>query len=366
MKNRIIETLNKLMLIHGPSGHEQSVATELRNRFRNNNFEVIEDVQGNCIGFKKGAGNQNIMIFAHMDSVGFLVKKIDENGYIKFERLGGIPEKILPALKVQIKTRNGDLINGYIMVKAHHLTSAEEKYKVDSYKNLYIDIGVNSKQEVLDLGIMIGDPITYYPDFNILKNDKICGTFADNRRGCAILMLLSDYLKDKEIYPNIYLVGTVQEEFSIRGAVTAANRIKPDIAICVDGAASHDVPGLEGEGELKLGHGPVMTLYNFHGRGTLNGSIAHPVLVNMFIEVACQNNIPIQHVASLGFLTDLAYVQYTNNGVAGIDLGIPSRNGHSPVEVIDIDDVLNLIKLLEKFLASINKEISLERREVCQ
>jgi|LSQX01.2.fsa_nt_gb putative aminopeptidase FrvX len=355
------QLINELMNIHAPSGHEQEMIATMQKKFSDLGIATQTDVLGNCIAKISGSSDVDIMIFAHMDSLGLLVKKIEEDGLIRFERLGGIPEKVLPATKISIRSRKGNEIVGYIMVKAHHATSPEEKYKVDSYNDLFIDIGATSRQEVLDLGIYIGAPIVYKPECHRLQGDRIFGTFADNRRGCAALILIAEKLLNEKIKPNVYFVGSVQEEFSIRGATTAANRIKPDIGICIDGAMAHDAPGLSNKGSVKMGGGPVISMYNFHGRGTLNGTIPHPKLVEQMESTAHNHNIPIQHSVMMGALTDMSYVQYTNTGVAAIDIGIPSRNGHTPVEVCDLNDLKNTVELLSKFVIDFDVDTTYNR-----
>lgn len=346
------------MEIHAPSGHEEKMIEVMTRMFQELDLKVKTDVLGNCMVHIPGDSELKIMIFAHMDSLGFIVKKIESDGLIRFERLGGIPEKVLPATKVSIKARNGKEIDGYIMVKAHHATSIDEKYKVDSYNDLLIDIGATNYQEVLNLGIHIGSSIVYKPECTKLLRNRVVGTFADNRRGCATLLLIAEKVKNIKIKPNIYLVGTVQEEFSIRGATTAANIIKPDIGICIDGSMAHDVPDLISKGSVKMGAGPVISMYNFHGRGTLNGTIPHPKLVHQMEEVAHRHEIPIQHSVMMGALTDMSYVQYTNHGVASIDIGIPSRNGHTPVEVCDLIDIENTAELISKFVIDLDAEVN--------
>ena len=145
----------------------------------------------------------------------------------------------------------------------------------------------------------------------------------------------------------MYLVGTVQEEFNLRGAMMAARTVKPAVAIGVDGGAASDTPDLKGRGMLSLGAGPVLTHYNFHGRGTLNGVIAHPGVLRFVEECAARAGVSIQRNASIGGLTDGAYLQLEGAGVRLVDVGVPRRYTHSPCEVLDLRDAEAMVRWLD-------------------
>jgi len=242
------------------------------------------------------------------------------------------------------------MVDGVIGVKAHHVTPPEEKYVVDKYANLYIDIGVSSFKQVIDLGIDVGSPVIYKPKYQRLLGTRVLMSFADNRTGCAALLALSKDLKEKPLKHNVYLVGTVQEEFNLRGAMMAARTVKPDIAICLDGGACADTPDLEGFSHVKMGHGPVMSMYNFHGRGTLNGTIPHPALVSIMEDCADKARVKIQRSATVGALTDASYLQLEGTGVKCIDVGCARRYSHSPAEIVDLKDIEDLVKWISEFL----------------
>lgn len=346
MIKAIDKYMEDLTTLPGLAGFEQRVALYMSAHFTKNGFQVRSDTFGNCIASLEGtdATAPVVMVFAHMDSLGFLVRYIEDGGFIRIERLGGIPEKVLPATEIQIQCRDGSMVNGVIGAKAHHVTPPEEKYIVDKYTKLFVDIGAKSREEVLALGIDVGSPIIYKPRYQRLLKNKILASFCDNRSGCATLLALSDLLCGKPQKSTIYLVGTVQEEYNLRGAMMASRSIHSDVAICIDGGLGGDTPDLRGQTSAVLGGGPVLSHYNFHGRGTLNGTIPHPRMLALMEQGGRDAGIPLQRRASIGGLTDMAYLQLEKDGIIGVDVGAPRRYTHCPCEVMDLGDIVMLTK----------------------
>ena len=355
---RIERYLQEMTLLPGLSGFEQKVAAYMKNGFESLGLPVVIDTLGNCIAKVEGRdpAAPTIMVFAHMDSVGFLVRRIEDDGFLRFERLGGSSEKALPATQIQVQCRDGSMVDGVIGIKAHHVTPMEEKYVADKYTKLFVDIGASSREEVLKLGITVGSPILYKPRYQKLLGSRALMSSADNRSGCAVLLEVANRLVAHQPECTTYIVGSVQEEYNQRGAMVACRTVKPDAAICIDGATASDTPDLKGFGELCLGKGPVMTLYNFHGRGTLNGTIAHPAMVRIVEKAAEELQMNLQRNVCIGLLTDLSYVQLERTGVACIDLCVPRRYTHSACEILDIRDVQNCANLVAACVGSIRKD----------
>ena len=355
--------LRELCLISGLSGHEQDVSRYIKKFFKENGLSVKEDTLGNTMTTIKGSNESvpSVLVTAHMDQLGFVVKTILEDGFIKFDRLGGIPEKALPTLHVSIKAGDGRLINGLIGLKSHHLTSADEKYKVDPYGTLYIDVGCSSRKEVLALGINVGSPVTYRPAFERMQGTRCNGTAFDNRVACALMLALTKRLCKNPAAATVHCAGTVQEEYTIRGAILAARALKPKLCICLDIAMAGDTPDLKGVNEVSLGGGPVMSLYNFHGRGTLNGAIPHPAMVRLLEQSSVKSGIPLQRYASIGGLSELAYMQLEGEGILGVDFGVPCRYTHTQVESSDLADMEAAVNLLETTIRSIGPDFDMSR-----
>lgn len=359
MKN----TLKKFMLTPAPSGYEGGMVHALTEELEKYTSEVTTNRMGNVIAHFAGCDHDapRIMVFAHMDQLGFIVRKIEEDGYIQVDRMGGIPEKVLPGLNVVVRTEDGNWVNGVFGSKAHHTISADEKYRVDPVTSLFIDIGAKTRSEVETMGIYVGCPAIYRPSFTELKNGLISGAALDNRGSCTCLTEIAKSLAHNPPAADTYIVGTVWEEFNIRGAVFAAREIQPDIAIGLDVTLAGDTHDLSSRYETRLGEGPAANLYSFHGRGTLNGTLAHEPLYKLVKESAKEHNIPFQRFAGIGMLTDLAYVQMEGHGVAALDLGFPTRYTHTPVEVASINDLQALAKLVTATIYNINKDFQVNR-----
>lgn len=357
------DLLTTFMLIAGPSGYEKDIAYRLASELRNSTEDIHIDRSGNVIARYGGIDPAApvIMIYAHLDQLGFIVRRIEADGFIQVDRLGGIPEKVLPGLNIQVMTTDGRAVNGVIGSKSHHAASPEEKTTVDPVTSILLDIGVSSAAEARALGVDIGCPAVYQPHAQNLAGDLVSGTAIDNRGGLAALVVASRELTQKAHASTIYLVGTVWEEFNLRGAMLAARTCKPDIAIGLDVVLAGDTPDLENRYETRLGGGPAVVLYSFHGRGTLNGTIPHAGLVSMAERIAREERIPLQRFASLGILTDSAYLQLEGGGVASIELGFPTRYTHTPVEVANVRDIEQLGRLAAAMAAQIDVGFSLNR-----
>jgi putative aminopeptidase len=359
LRSEAVDELLALMRLSGLAGHEGPVTAYLRERFEPLADEVREDTLGNLIATINGSDEHapSVMLFAHMDSLGFVVRRIDDSGYVYLHRLGGIPEKVLPGLRVVIGRADGTHLPGVIAVKAHHVTPPDEKTKVTPLDQLYVDIGASSKDDAHTMGVRIGAPVTYTPHAERLGEHRVSGTFIDNRSGCLVLLEVLRHLASHRPAATVYVVATVQEEFNLRGAQPAAHALKPDIAICIDGGPACDTPDLRTLGETQLGGGPVINLYSFHGRGTLNGLIPHPALVADLLAEAERSGVPLQRLAAFGGLTDASYVQLVGDGIASVDLGVVRRSTHSPVEVTDLRDVHGLVELLSNYLVRVDAPV---------
>jgi putative aminopeptidase FrvX len=362
LRDRLRSLTAELRMIPGLSGYEGRVRRRLALEMRALGIASHADRLGNLIATLPGAKDApSVMLFAHMDQLGLVVRKIEANGLVRVERLGGVPDKALPAQSVLFCVGEGRDVPGIIANKSHHATSPDEKFRVLPYPELYIDAGFGSAAEVLAAGIDIGTPIVYAPKVVDLAGGRIAGTSVDDRAACAVMVEVARTLRDAKKRPTVHFVFSVLEEFNLRGALTAANALAPDIAIQLDLILATDTPDMTARGDVRLGGGPAMSLYSFHGRGTLNGTIPHPALVQLFQKTADREGIPLQRSAHIGALTDSSYVQLVNAGVAAIDLGFPCRYTHSALEVCDAADLAGLTQLLVAGLTGIDGRLSLDR-----
>jgi putative aminopeptidase len=357
----IRETLCELMLIPGLSGHEDRVARAIAAHLDRLGLPHRSDRLGNLIATIPGDPLlPSVLVFTHMDQLGFVVRKIEASGLIRLERLGGVPERALAAQAVVLSTDQGDL-PGVIANKSHHATTPEEKYKVLPYAELYVDAGFASADEAEAAGVRIGTPVTYAPRVLPLARGRIAGTSVDDRAGCAVLLALAAARRGRP-GPTLHLVWSVQEEFNLRGVLPAATALQPDIALQIDLLLACDTPDMTHRGDIALGAGPGISLYSFHGRGTLNGVIPHPALVRLAETAAKAGGLNLQRSAHTGALTDLSYIQFLGpEGVACLDVGFPMRYSHSALEVVDPADLAGLATLLGQMLDHITPDLALTR-----
>lgn len=367
LKQRLQALLRELMLIPGISGYEGRVRRYLATALSELGVPSRSDRLGNLIATLDGdAALPSIMLFAHMDQLGLVVRKIEANGLIRVERLGGVPEKALPSQSVVFCIGEGKDRPGLIANKSHHATAQDEKYRVLPYPELYIDAGFESEEAVRAAGIDVGTPVVYEPKVLQLAGSRVAGTSVDDRAACAVMVEVARALRDATPRPIVHLVFSVQEEFNLRGALPAAQALSPDIAIQLDIILATDTPDMTARGNVRLGGGPGMSMYSFHGRGTLNGTIPHPALVRLFDETAGQEGIPLQRSAHIGALTETSYVQLVDAGVASIDIGFPARYTHSSLEVCDVSDLEQLTRLLTASMMRIDGAFSLDRDKYIQ
>jgi putative aminopeptidase len=356
--------LADLVVIPGLSGFEGRVRRYLKGELGALGLASRTDMLGNLIVTLAGdAALPPVMLIAHMDQLGLIVRKIEANGLIRVERVGGVPERALAAQEVVLCVKGGGTIAGVIGNKSHHATLPDEKYRVLPYQEIAIDCGFASAAEAQAAGVEVGTPVTYAPNFVELAGGRIAGTAIDDRAACAVLLDLLARLKDVAGRPTLHAVFSVQEEYNLRGAITAAQALQPAICIQLDLVLATDTPDMASRGDVRLGGGPAMSLFSFHGRGTLNGCIPHPALVELFENTAAAAGLPLQRSAHVGALTETSYVQLVGPGVACIDLGFPTRYTHSALEVCDLADLSDLVRLLDHGLRAIDNSFTLDRDE---
>lgn len=339
------QLLEKLSNAYGVSGFEDDVRNLMMEELTGHVDDIDVDKMGNLIATKNGKPDgKKVMLAAHMDEIGLIVRYIDKNGFIKFSKLGGINDQMLLNQEVYIHSE-GEKILGVIGSKPPHRMKAAEKKKPVQYENMFIDIGASSKEDAEEM-VNIGDPITIKQKFAELKNDLVMGNAMDNRVGCAILL---EVMKRARSDATIYGVGTVQEEVGLKGAKTAAYRINPDMALALDVTISGDHPGMkEEDAPAKAGEGPCIILTDASGRGI----ITHPQVKELLIQVAEEEEIPYQLEVSEGGTTDATAIHLTREGIPTGVISPPSRYIHTPVSVVNIKDVENAVKLI---LAVVNR-----------
>lgn len=345
------------------SGYESKMAFKFKRDLSQYADRVSIDKIGNVIGTFDGLDPEapSLMVFTHLDVIGFVISRIEPDGFIRVERVGGVPEKAVQGIGVMVGSETGEYYPGIIGVKAYHTQSNEDKVKVDPLSTLFVDIGAKSEQQVNELGIYVGCPVTYAPNFVELLNSRVAGTYIDAAAGLTNLLQIASIVEAKRPKCTVHLVGTVWEEFNARGAMIAARTVKTDMAVCLMGPGAGDTPDQKGINNVVLGGGPAVTLFNFHGKGTLNGCIAHKGLYDLIKKAAREKGFNLQRSAARGALSDTAYLQLENDGIPCLDMGAPDRYSHSSMEVCDLNDLEQVGILVAAFIDLIDKDFNLNR-----
>ncbi|MFA5143451.1 MAG: M42 family metallopeptidase [Candidatus Omnitrophota bacterium] len=342
--------LKKIIDAAGIPGYEKEIAVIMRDELKKVCGEVTIDNFGNVIA-RRGKGKRRIMIAAHMDEIGFMVKHITKEGYLNFIKVGGIDDRILPAQRVVIKSKRGGRL-GIIGTKPPHLQKEEDRKSPLRYEDMFIDIGAKSRAEA-EKYVEVGDIAIFEPNGGTL-NGRLCyGKAVDNRIGCFALIKIMEKLKKAASGAEVYAVATTQEEVGLKGARTSAFKIDPDFALAIDTNIAGDTPQItERESSLKLGSGVAITIIEASGRGV----IVNEKIKDLLISTAKANKIKYQIDVIEGGMTDGAIIYMNRAGVPTGVLSIPTRYIHSPSGVFSMDDVDSAVELAVKAVQRLARE----------
>jgi putative aminopeptidase FrvX len=334
------ELLSKLTEAHGVPGYEAPVR-EVVLQYLKPLGDISQDKIGSVICRKQGTSeNPRVMLAGHMDEIGFMVKHITKEGFIKFLPLGGWFDQVLLGQRVIIKARDGDIV-GVIGAKPPHLLPADERDKVVKKKDMYIDIGASSGEEVEAAGVRPGDAVIPKADFVALANGKTYLSKAfDDRVGTALVISTLGSLQE-EGHPNtVYGVATVMEEVGLRGATTSVRAVDPDVAIVLESDIAGDVPGIKpDESSVALGKGPTMLIYDAR-------MIPNLKLRDLVMDTAKEIDIPLQVSYVEGGATDGGAIHLHNTGVPTVVIGVAARHIHSHSSIIHREDYDRAVRLL--------------------
>lgn len=357
---RIGDWLAALAALPGLSGHEDRVRRRIAAELDRLGIATRTDPLGNLVAHLPGDGPR-VMLIAHMDQLGFHVRRITDDGFLMVERVGGVPERALAAQEMLVCVGEGRDLPAVIANKSHHATRPDEKYRVVPYAEITLDAGFSTAKEAAAAGIRIGTPVVYGPRTVRLAGTRVAGAAIDDRAACATMLEIARAVQSAAPAPDLHLAFSVQEEFNLRGVLPAAREIAPAVSIQLDLALAADTPEMAGWGDVRLGGGPAICLQSFHGRGTLNGLIPHPALVGIFERAASDAGMAFQRTVHTGALTETSYVQHLGAGVACVDLGFPCRYTHSAREVCDLADLEGLASLVLAGLSAIAAGADLDR-----
>jgi endoglucanase len=335
-----LNLLKELTETPGVSGYETPIRAVIR-KYLEKYGELTQDKIGSVICRKQGTSEKpRIMLAGHMDEIGFMVKQITPEGFIKFIPLGGWFDQVLLGQRVIIQSKKGDVV-GVIGAKPPHLLPADERDKVVKRKDMYIDIGALNKDEVEAAGIQLGDPIIPRADFVELAggNTYLSKAF-DDRVGTALVISTMQELQQKNHPNTVFGVATVMEEVGIRGATTSVRAVDPDVAIVLESDIAGDVPGIKpDESSIKLGQGPTVVLFDAR-------MIPNIRFRDLVLDTAKQIGVPLQLSAIEGGATDGGVIHLHGIGVPTIVIGVAARHIHSHSSIIHRQDYDNAVRLL--------------------
>jgi putative aminopeptidase FrvX len=327
-----------------PSGFEQPAQRVLRRELEAVADELRTDVMGNLIARLKGGGEglPKVMLAGHCDEIGFMVRYIDENGFLYFGPIGGVDNHLVPGQRVWIHTAGGPVL-GVMGRKPIHLIEAKDRDAVAKPKSLFIDIGCSDRKGAEAL-VAIGDPLTFAVGLERLQGDRVCSRAFDDKMGAFIVAQVLKEVQRRGPAPvDLYAVSTVQEEIGLRGGTTSAYGVNPDIGIAVEVGFATDFPDVDKKelGEFKLGGGPIIA----------RGPNINPALFELLLRTAREEAIPVQILAQpRASGTDANAMQLCRGGVATALVSVPLRYMHTPVEVLSLSDIDHAVQLLAGLL----------------
>jgi putative aminopeptidase FrvX len=340
----MLDLIKELCEKSGVSSFEEEIRSCIAEKVRPYADEIRTDTVGNLIVFKKGkksTGNL-LLICAHMDEVGFIVKKIDDKGYLKFAPVGGIDRRVVLGKKVFV---GEERVPGIIGLRAYHLVSPEEEKKVPKIEEMYIDIGAAGKEEAAAL-VFPGDKVVFDSDCVEFGDGMLKAKAIDDRAGCAVMIKLLE----QELPLDCTFVFTAQEEVGTRGAFGAAFSVAPKIALVLEGTTAADLPGIKDHKQVAVpGAGPVLGLMD-------RETIYDRDLFKLLCRLSDQNNIPWQAKRYIAGGTDASAIQRSKEGVRVASISAAIRYLHTPASVACIKDFDRIFLLANKFIEAIASE----------
>ena len=341
------ELLQKLTDAMGVTGYEDEVRQVLQSVVEPFVDETRVDTLGNLIVHKKGKSDRVLMLDAHMDEVGFLVKWIDDDGFLRISPVGGWDPRIVPGHRVVIRTRAGETRHGVIGTAPPHILSEANRSKTIPLEKMFVDVGATSKDDAHDLGIRIGDPMTIHYPFQEMIPGYVTGKAFDDRAGCAILIEVAERMHEAGWPMSVAFSFSFGEEIGLRGAKTAAYGIEPDLALAVEGTIGANMPHVpEDIQPARVGCGPVITVAD-------RSIIVVPKVVRALEAAADGAGIQYQYKLPTYGGNDAGAIHLSRSGVLAGTVAVPCRFIHSPTTTLRMNDYENTVRLVVEFIRSL-------------
>ncbi len=346
-----LQRLKTICDLGGASGFEDDVIFYLQEELKAIGPSSIDSMLNLYVHRKEAKPDDPVvMLDAHTDEVGFMVRLIRPNGLIEFTTIGGWVTTNIPAHQVLVRTIDGTYITGIVGSKPPHYMSESERNQAPAIENLYIDLGVSSQQEACDLGVRVGNPIVPKAELEFKNNGIICGKAFDDRLGCAAVVEVLEAIRGESLLVNPVGVFSSQEEVGLRGAQVAANTLKPDVAICFEGTPADDTFESGDRQQTVLGKGPMLRYID-------SKMITNPRFQRFALNVAKKYDIQVQTAVRTGGATNAGAIHLSGGGVPSIVIGVPVRYAHTHYSVASLDDLKGAIALGKAILKELNREI---------
>ena len=350
MKDTATQLLQQLTEAHAVPAHEEEVR-EIFTRELEGKGEFSSDKLGSV--FCEGSGEgPRVLVAGHMDEIGFLVQRITNEGFLSLVPVGGWWTHTLLSQRLEVKTRDGRKILGVVASVPPHLLPEAQRAQVVPIERLFLDVGADSLAEVTEaLGIRVGDPVAPVTEFTPLsKEGRFMAKAFDNRVGMAAAIQAGQNLLGESLPNRLIVGGTVQEELGLRGAKTAANHIRPEVALVLEGPPADDAPGMSrAESQGRLGGGVQIRMFD-------PTHVTNPGLAQFAAQVAEEEGIPHQVTVRRSGGTDAGSFHVANEGIPSIVIGVPARYIHSHNAIMDIEDQVNAVRLVEAMVKRLDAE----------
>lgn len=338
------EDLSELTALHAPSGSEQSVIARLYDLFTPLVDEVNIDHIGNLSATREGPpGAPHVVISAHADEVGAIVASIEPDGFLRLLPLGGVQSRLWEGRAVWVGGHPG-----VIGARSGHLTPHLERNRAASIEELFVDLGVDDAAGIAELGIRIGDPVVIISELRSLFGTRVSGKGIDNRASCVVLLHLLRHFYQHPLPCRLTALVTVQEEIGMRGATIAFTRLQPDLAIVIDTSPAADTPDTrQYPSKARIGGGVLITPSS---RTETGGFLLPRAAYDILIATAQRANIAYQLALTNGGTTDASVAHKVAGGIPTLEVKIPRRYSHTPVELLDLRDLAATLTLVKELI----------------
>ena len=341
------QLLQQLADAPAPPGFEEPVRKIMVEHFNSLGVKVSYDGLGSVIA-QQGASGPRVMLDAHMDELGGVVRRVTDNGFLTMQMLGGWLDQALVDQRWTILGAKGP-VHAVTGIRDAHITPAEERSKVFPRDTLFLDVGAKNAAEVRAMGLEPGDPVVPDAPFMVMNGTQnYLGKGWDDRLGCAVLIEVMQRLSRQAHANQVFYAATVQEEIGLRGAHTASEVIKPDVGIAIEAGVVRDAPGVHPEEAQEiLGNGPAIFLFD-------SSELPNRKFVALVKQVAAAHNIALQTDLLQGYGDDSAEIQKSNGGVPTVNLVIPVRYTHAHNGIINRSDFDRLVELVTELIRGLD------------